>query len=220
MATIIQLRRGTAAQWTLANPILADGEFALEKDTLRIKVGDGTTVWNLLPYTYMLWSLSEASEVNKGIVEAANDAEMQAGTDIGGTGAMLFVRPSKLRVYRDIVETTASLAGSTLTCNCANKIESRHVYGTISSNTTIVFSNKTNSLLHSLVLAVTGTGIALTFESDTRMSRYNEVSSGVGWIQSTKVYTVTSFAAGDLHEFSLLKTGSVYILKYDGPVRP
>lgn len=40
----------TAAQWASANPVLAAREFGVETDTRRIKVGDGTTVWNSLPY--------------------------------------------------------------------------------------------------------------------------------------------------------------------------
>jgi hypothetical protein len=51
MALQIQLRRGLAAQWTLVNPILAQGELAVESDTRRFKVGDGVTVWNQLEYT-------------------------------------------------------------------------------------------------------------------------------------------------------------------------
>lgn len=50
MAVIIQIRRGTAAQWTTANPILADGEMGYEKDTAKFKFGDGITAWNLLDY--------------------------------------------------------------------------------------------------------------------------------------------------------------------------
>jgi len=219
MGAIIQARRGTAAQWLAANPILADGEFGWEKDTQKLKVGDGVTTWALLPYDYHFLILGDASEIAKGLVEAANDTEMAARTDIGATGALLFVRPSKLSSYRDMSETTAGLAGSTLTCDCQNKTESRHKYATIASNTTVVFSNKGNSQHHYLVLAITGT-VALTFESDTRMSRYNEVTSGDGWNATTKVLTVSSVSAGDLWEFSLLKSGSIYKLNYDGPTRP
>lgn len=50
MAIQIQHRRGTSAQWTAANPILADGERGWEKDTGKWKTGDGTTSWNSLPY--------------------------------------------------------------------------------------------------------------------------------------------------------------------------
>lgn len=51
MAVRIQLRRGLAAQWTSANPVLAEGELAVETDTRRFKVGDGITRWNELTYT-------------------------------------------------------------------------------------------------------------------------------------------------------------------------
>lgn len=50
MAVKIQLRRGTAAQWTAANPILAAGEIGLELDTDKRKIGDGVNVWGDLPY--------------------------------------------------------------------------------------------------------------------------------------------------------------------------
>ena len=49
MATRIQLRRGTAAEWTAANPILAVGELGLETDTERFKIGTGAA-WNALAY--------------------------------------------------------------------------------------------------------------------------------------------------------------------------
>ena len=46
----IQQRRDTAANWTSVNPTLADGEFGIEKDTRKFKIGDGTTAWNSLGY--------------------------------------------------------------------------------------------------------------------------------------------------------------------------
>ena len=50
MASKIQIRRGTAAQWTAANPILIIGELGFETDTNLIKAGNGTTAWTGLPY--------------------------------------------------------------------------------------------------------------------------------------------------------------------------
>jgi hypothetical protein len=44
----IQLRRGTAAQWSTANPVLAVGEIGLVTDDLSYKIGDGVTAWNAL----------------------------------------------------------------------------------------------------------------------------------------------------------------------------
>ena len=52
MATQIKLRRGTAAQWTLSNPTISQGEAGFEVDTNKLKIGDGTTAWVDLPYIY------------------------------------------------------------------------------------------------------------------------------------------------------------------------
>jgi len=46
----IQIRRGTAAGWTAANSILAAGELAVESDTNKMKIGNGSTAWNSLSY--------------------------------------------------------------------------------------------------------------------------------------------------------------------------
>jgi hypothetical protein len=50
MADRIALKRGTAAEWNAANPVLFAGEPGLEMDTRKTKYGDGTTHWNSLPY--------------------------------------------------------------------------------------------------------------------------------------------------------------------------
>jgi len=50
MASIIQLRRDTATNWTSVNPILANGEQWLETDTGLIKIGDGVKTWTELDY--------------------------------------------------------------------------------------------------------------------------------------------------------------------------
>ena len=51
MAVQIQIRRGSASNWTASNPILAEGEMGLELDTGKLKFGDGVTAWNSLAYS-------------------------------------------------------------------------------------------------------------------------------------------------------------------------
>lgn len=48
---LIQLRRGTAAAWTSANPTLSTGEIGFESDTGKFKVGSASTAWNSLAYS-------------------------------------------------------------------------------------------------------------------------------------------------------------------------
>jgi len=50
MATRMQQRRGTAAQWTSANPVLNAGEMGWESDTNKFKIGDGTNHWANIDY--------------------------------------------------------------------------------------------------------------------------------------------------------------------------
>lgn len=47
---VIQFKRKPSATWTSSNPILARGEPGFELDTFKMKIGDGTTAWNSLPY--------------------------------------------------------------------------------------------------------------------------------------------------------------------------
>lgn len=48
--TVIQFRRADAADWTSSDPTLADGEPGFERDTGKLKIGNGTDPWTTLPY--------------------------------------------------------------------------------------------------------------------------------------------------------------------------
>ena len=48
--TKIIMRNDTAAKWTEQNSVLLKGEFGVENDTNKFKIGDGTTAWNDLAY--------------------------------------------------------------------------------------------------------------------------------------------------------------------------
>lgn len=64
MADKIQIRRDTAAQWALVNPVLASGEFGIVQDPgnrSKLKTGDGYTYWNNLPFL---------SDVNQASIDA------------------------------------------------------------------------------------------------------------------------------------------------------
>jgi hypothetical protein len=50
MAVQIQLRGGTLAEWTSANPIIAVREMVLETDTDQFKIGNGVDNYLDLPY--------------------------------------------------------------------------------------------------------------------------------------------------------------------------
>ena len=50
MSFRVQIRRDPSGKWLVNNPILLSGEFGYETDTTFLKIGDGATAWNYLPY--------------------------------------------------------------------------------------------------------------------------------------------------------------------------
>lgn len=93
----IRPKRGTAANWTAANPILAEGEIGFETPNggvgtglTRIKIGDGVRAWNDLPYAVApenyVNELDTADFVNQAQLEGVSNIANQAliaGTNAG-----------------------------------------------------------------------------------------------------------------------------------------
>ncbi len=78
MADIIQIRRDSAANWSSANPVLANGEIGLEMDTKKLKVGDGVTAWNTLDY----WLTGAAGAIWGAITGTLSDqTDLQTALD-------------------------------------------------------------------------------------------------------------------------------------------
>lgn len=87
MATRMQQRRGTASQWTIADPVLAAGEIGVESDTAKFKIGDGINTWSTLDYFsatpdltgYATEAYADQAEAD-AISTAASDATTKANT--------------------------------------------------------------------------------------------------------------------------------------------
>jgi hypothetical protein len=88
MAVQIQIRNGTAAQWTAANPTLAVGEMGAETDTGKFKIGTGSTAWNSLAYAAVGTVTSVGQTFTGGLVSVAGSPISTSGTlalTVGGT---------------------------------------------------------------------------------------------------------------------------------------
>jgi hypothetical protein len=62
MARQLQLRKGTASEWTTANPLLAEAEPGYETDTGLLKLGNGTDNWDDLPYFTPVSNVADKKE--------------------------------------------------------------------------------------------------------------------------------------------------------------
>ena len=93
MAALIQYRRDTASNWTSNNPTLADGEMALETDTEKFKIGDGSTAWSALSYGG-LGTISTVVIDAKGDLLVGTADEAVDNLAVGANGAVLTVDSS------------------------------------------------------------------------------------------------------------------------------
>ena len=77
----MQQRRGTAAQWTTANPILAAGEIGFETDNNKFKIGDGVNHWDDLSYFSDAASISALVDGAPALMDTLNEISEALGDD-------------------------------------------------------------------------------------------------------------------------------------------
>jgi len=87
VADKIQIRRDTAANWTSANPTLAQGELGIETDTLKVKAGTGSTAWTSLGYLINTGGYAAYSDTTANFTGTLQNggSNVVVDTDIGAT---------------------------------------------------------------------------------------------------------------------------------------
>ena len=73
LKTTFKFKRGQSTTWASLNPILAAGEPGYELDTHKLKIGDGVTPYNDLPY---MNGEGSGSDVNLNIATAEQIKEI------------------------------------------------------------------------------------------------------------------------------------------------
>ena len=135
MATRMQQRRGTAAQWISTNsgngPILAAGEIGYESDTNKFKIGDGTNHWLNLDY----------------FMDADSTTNPQFGSSIKFEGTTADGFETTLAVTDPTADRTITLPNATGTVVLADGSGNVTVSGdlTVSGTTTTINSTTINA---------------------------------------------------------------------------
>jgi hypothetical protein len=104
MATRMQQRRGTAAQWTSANPILAAGEIGFETDTGKFKMGNGSSAWSALSY------FADSSDFDTTAIESTIDSKVATAVNnlVAGAPAAL----DTLNEIADAIDNNSTFAAT------------------------------------------------------------------------------------------------------------
>jgi len=135
MATRMQQRRGTAAQWVSTNsgngPILNAGEIGFETDTNKFKIGDGTNHWINLDY----------------FIDANSTVNPAFGSSIVFEGATANAFETTVQVTDPTADRTITLPDATGTVVLADGSGNVTVSGdlTVSGTTTTINSTTINA---------------------------------------------------------------------------
>jgi hypothetical protein len=117
MAVQIQLRRDTASNWTTNNPTLAQGEFAIETDTDKYKIGDGSTAWTSLGYSSLPAGTATIASPTFTGVPAGPTASANTSTTQLATTAFVMTEVGDYLPTATASSTYAPLASPDLTGN-------------------------------------------------------------------------------------------------------
>ncbi len=116
MATRMQQRRGTAAQWTAANPILAAGEIGFETDTNQFKIGDGTNQWADLSYFKNLEDLGGSFDdyvliEDVGVPNGIATLDSNGSIPMSQLANLVGTAPATLDTIQEIADTLTAVDG-------------------------------------------------------------------------------------------------------------
>lgn len=125
VVTQIQVRRGTAAQWTSANPTLAAGEWGVETDTLKTKIGDGSTAWTSLAYATGSVAVGNITGLGTGVgtwLATPSSANLAtAVTDETGSGSLVFGTSPTIATPTLTLATSSSTTSGRMSYDSTNK---------------------------------------------------------------------------------------------------
>ena len=149
MATRMQQRRGTAAQWISTDsgsgPILAAGEIGYESDTNKFKIGDGVNHWLALDY----------------FMDADSTVNPQFGSSIKFEGATANDFETTLQVTDPTADRTVTFQDATGT------VVLRDSTDTLTNKSISLGSNTVTSTLAQLNTAVTDADVASLTGTET-----------------------------------------------------
>jgi len=158
VATRIQLRRDTEANWTSANPTLSAGELAYSTDVNKIKIGNGSSGWTSLSYI-----TDNTDEITEGVSNLFYTDER-----VDDRVAQLLTAGSNITLsYDDGAGTlTISATEDNLSNNTTNDLAE--------GNTNLYFTvERAQDAVGEMVTGNTESGISVTYDDETNKLNFD-----------------------------------------------
>lgn len=161
MTRRILVKRDTTSNWTANNPVLLNAELGLDTTLDQLKIGDGSTAWNSLPFITV--------------------ADVSTLSTVGHTHSG----------YQTALDSSSVVSVSNLICTSASvdtNLNWNVAYGhkTVSEDVTFTFSNAVNGKSISFAVTGDGTDRTLTWPAGVKWAGTSHTTVKAGKIN---VYT-------------------------------
>jgi hypothetical protein len=197
VVTQVQVRRGTAAQWTSANPVLASGEQGFETDTLKLKIGNGSTAWNSLAYvatgaTGTVTSVVAGTGLSGGTITSTGTIAIDSTVaTLTGTQALTNKTINGSSNTITNVSLTSGVTGTLPVANGGTGITS------LGSGVATFLGTPSSANLAAALTDETGTGVAVFNDSPTILNPVITQPQATPTF-SANAYTLVAGDAGDI----------------------
>ena len=207
----MQQRRGTAAQWTAANPILAAGEIGFETDTSKFKMGNGSSTWSALTYFANAAELAAVIDGAPDLLNTLNELAAAMGDDpafitnhttattnvhgIASTSALATTAAMNSAIGAAVTATATqtaldAAADATTKANAAQSAAEDYA-DALAPN-----YDASGSAAAAQAAAVTAAVIAAGTEADTKIATHNTDTTNVHGIEDTSLLATKVYADG------------------------
>ena len=196
----MQQRRGTATQWTTANPILAAGEIGFESGTNKFKIGDGVNTWSALTYYASAAEIAALVDGAPDLLNTLNELAAAIGDDANfGTAIEASINTSvdeantftttAVSNHRQLTQAVHGIADTSLLATTANvaTAKTEAIAAATSAAQTISTADTTAAQAAAVVLAAA--------ETDTKIGTHNSDTTNVHGIADTSVLATATTVA-------------------------
>lgn len=199
----ILLRRDTASNWTSANPTLSGGEMGIETDTLKFKLGNGSTAWTSLNY-YAPPSLDDTGDVTITSASSGqflkwngsawvNDT-IDLGTDTAGSYVASLVAGTGVTLTNNSGETaTPTIAiGQAVATNSNVTFADVTVSGNLTvSGTTTTLNTETLTINDNVIVLNNNASGAPSENAGIEVERGSSTNVSLRWNETTDTWELT-----------------------------
>ncbi len=191
----IQLRNDTASNWTSANSVLLKGEMGIEIDTLKYKIGDGSTSYNDLEYAS-----------GSAVVESTTDpTTSDSGYDIGtlwlnASSGSIYILTSSDSVSWSKIITSTDIVTEAISAQKLKTARTISITGDATGSTSFDGSaDKSITLTFKNSGATAGTYTKLTIDAKGIVTSATQITADdIPTIPSTKVSGLGTAATKDV----------------------